>query len=249
MTPGPSRILLTGGTGRLGRELQALLSGVVAPARTELDVTHPETIHAALKRFEPEVLVHAAAYTDVAAAEQNHAACWLVNVDGTRAVVQAAARHGVFLVHISTDYVFEGSRGMYQEEDPPGPVCNYYALSKLVAEELVRLAPRHLTIRTSFRPREWPYPVAFTDVYTSQDYVDVIAPEVALAIQRCRDMGFSTLHIATERKSVYELARRRRPDVRPGSKREVSVALPDDISLDTTRWQTLKSTWGGVGIP
>jgi dTDP-4-dehydrorhamnose reductase len=115
-----------------------------------------------------------------------------------------------------------------------------------VAEELVRLAPRHLIVRTSFRPREWPYPVAFTDVYTSQDYVDVIAPEIALAIRHYREIPYPTLHIATERKSVYELARRRRPDVRPGSKREVSVALPDDISLDTSRWQTLKGVWGGA---
>jgi dTDP-4-dehydrorhamnose reductase len=247
MKSAAGRMLLTGGTGRLGHELQGLLSGVVAPLRADLDVTRPETITAALKRVEPEVLVHAAAYTDVAAAEQNRAVCWRINVDGTRAVVQTAIDAGVFLVHISTDYVFEGTRGMYQEEDSPGPVCNYYALSKLVAEELVRLAPRHLIIRTSFRPREWPYPVAFTDVYTSQDYVDVIAPEIALAIQRCREIGCSTLHIATERKSVYELARRRRPDVRPGSKYEVSVALPDDISLDTTRWQTLKNMWGGIG--
>jgi dTDP-4-dehydrorhamnose reductase len=244
MKPRPGCILLTGGSGRLGRELQALLPGVVAPSRAALDVTHPETIDAALARVAPEVLVHAAAYTDVAAAEQNRTACWRVNVDGTRAVVQSAIDVGVFLVYISTDYVFEGTRGMYQEEDPPGPVCNYYALSKLVAEELVRLAPRYLIIRTSFRPREWPYPVAFTDVYTSQDYVDVIAPEIALAIQHCREIGFSTLHIATERKTVYELARRRRPDVRPGSKREASVALPDDISLDTSRWQTFKSMEG-----
>lgn len=240
-------ILLTGGTGRLGRELKPLLPEVVAPSRAELDITRPEAVEAALRRFEPEVVVHTAAYTDVARAEQDHQACWRANVDGTRGVVQSAARHGAFLVHISTDYVFEGTQGMYKEEDPPGPVCNYYALSKLVAEELVRLAPRHLIIRTSFRPREWPYPVAFTDVYTSQDYVDVIAPEIALAIQHYRQIPYPTLHIATERKSVYELARRRRPDVRPGSKREVSVALPDDISLDTSRWQTLRREWGGAG--
>jgi dTDP-4-dehydrorhamnose reductase len=76
--------------------------------------------------------------------------------------------------------------------------------------------------------------------------VDVIAPEIALAIQHYRDIPYPTLHIATGRKSVYELARRRRPDVRPGSKREVSVALPDDISLDTSRWQTLRREWGGA---
>ena len=68
--------------------------------------------------------MHAAAYTDVAAAEQNRAACWRTNMNGSRAVAQAAIESGVFLVYISTDYVFEGTRGMYQEEDPPGPVCN-----------------------------------------------------------------------------------------------------------------------------
>jgi dTDP-4-dehydrorhamnose reductase len=135
---------------------------------------------------------------------------------------------------------------MYKEEDPPGPVCNYYALSKLVAEEMVRLAPRHLIIRTSFRPRQWPYPVAFTDVYTSQDYVDVIAPDIALAITSYSTIPDAVLHIATERKSVYELARRRRADVRPGSKREARVTLPDDISLDTRRWQALKAQLKGA---
>jgi dTDP-4-dehydrorhamnose reductase len=249
MKSAPGRILLTGGTGRLGRELRALLKGVVAPARTDLDITHPEMIAAALERTEPEVLVHAAAYTDVAAAEQDRAGCWHTNVDGTRAVVQAASAADVFLVYISTDYVFEGTCGMYREADPPGPVCNYYALSKLVAEALVRLAPRHLIIRTSFRPRQWPYPVAFTDVYTSQDYVDVIAPQIALAIQHHRDIPYGILHIATERKSAYELARRRRPGVRPGSKHEVRVTLPDDISLDTARWQALSKTWGRVSTP
>jgi dTDP-4-dehydrorhamnose reductase len=241
------RVLLTGGTGRLGHELQTLLPEVTAPPRAELDITRPEAVEAALRRHAPDVVVHTAAYTDVAGAERDRQACWKTNVHGTRAVVQSVAQCGVFLVHISTDYVFEGTRGMYTEEDPPGPVCNYYALSKLAAEEVARLAPRHLIIRTSFRPREWPYPVAFVDVHTSQDYVDVIAPEIALAIQHYRDIPYSTLHIATERKSAYELARRRRPDVRPGSKRELSVALPDDISLDTSRWQTLKRQWEGAG--
>ena len=190
------------------------------------------------------MVVHAAAYTNVAQAERERAACWQVNVDGTRNLVRAVAARGVFLVHISTDYVFDGTRGGYREDDPVGPVCNYYALTKLVAEALARLTPAHLVIRTSFRPREWPYAVAFTDVYTSQDYLDIIAPDIALAITRCRDIPFTTLHIATERKSVFELARRRKPDVQPGSKRDVQVVLPDDISLDISRWRQLKQQWG-----
>jgi len=238
------KILLTGGTGRLGSELIKLIPGIVAPTRKELDITNPESVELAFQRYQPEVVVHAAAYTDVTRAEQERQACWQINVEGTQNMVRTALKYNSFFIHISTDYVFEGTRGMYKEDDPLGPVINYYALTKLAAEAAVRILPRHLIIRTSFRPRTWPYPVAFVDVYTSQDYVDIIAPEIALAISHYQDIPYDTLHIATERKSVYELAKRRRPDVRPGTKKEAKVNLPDDISLDITRWLKLKQLWG-----
>jgi dTDP-4-dehydrorhamnose reductase len=238
-------ILLTGGNGRLGKELKQLLE-VVAPPSQELDITNPASVQAALGQHQPNLLVHAAAYTNVSGAESEKAKCWQVNVEGTRNLVKAALTHNLPLVYISTDYVFYGDKGMYKEEDPLGPVRNYYALTKLIAEELVRLVPKCLVIRTSFRPREWPYPTAFDDVYTSQDYVDIIAPEIALAIRRVQNIPFDTLHIATERKSVYDLARRRKPDVERGSKANANVSLPDDISLDVSRWQELKQQWKGA---
>ncbi len=236
-----NRILLTGGFGRLGSELRALLPGIQAPAHTAMDITDPASVDAAVRAATPAVIVHAAAYTDVAGAERDRALCWRVNVEGTRIVTRAALAAGALLVHISTDYVFDGLRGGYREEDIPGPAMNHYALSKIAAEEVARTAPRHLVIRTSFRPREWPYPVAFTDVFTSQDYVDVIAPEIALAVRHAAEIGWDTLHIATERKSVFDLARRRRADVQPGSKTGARVALPDDISLDGARWTALRT--------
>lgn len=231
-------ILLTGGSGRLGRELQALLPNVVAPPSRELDVTDPESVTAALARYTPKAVVHAAAYTDVKGAEGERARCWAVNVDGTRTLVRALS--STPLVHISTDYVFYGDRGGYAEDDPVGPVRNYYALSKLAAEAVARVATRHLVIRTSFRPREWPYPTAFRDVYTSQDYVDVIAPEIALAVKHLSAIPYHTLHITTARKSVYDLARQRSSTVTPGRKADAGVDLPDDISLNTERWQALR---------
>jgi dTDP-4-dehydrorhamnose reductase len=265
---GGERIMLTGGEGRLGTELRALIPGIMAPTEVEMDITRPELIDAALKKYQPTVVVHAAAYTNVAGAETDRAKCWAINVRGTANIVRALrgedalatrgqdardthgqdarATRATFLVYISTDYVFDGTRGNYKEDDPVGPVCNYYSLTKLVGEELVRLHRPHLVLRTSFRPREWPYPVAFTDVYTSQDYVDVIAPELALAITRCREVGFDTLHVATERKSVFDLARRRRPDVKPGSKAQAKVRLPDDISLDVSRWREVKARLQGT---
>lgn len=237
-----SRILLTGGSGRLGSELQRLLPGIVAPPRSDLELTQPEQIKQVLAAYRPETIVHAAAYTDVKGAETDRQGCWQANVVGTRNLVRALTelKSSARLVHLSTDYVFYGDRGGYFEDDPPGPVRNYYALSKLAAEEVARTAPHHLIVRTSFRPREWPYETAFEDVYTSQDYVDVIAPELALAIKCLRDIPYDTLHIATERKSVFALARRRSEKVKPGRKADAGVELPDDISLDTSRWQKLR---------
>lgn len=238
--PGRGRVLLTGGTGRLGTELCRLIGGLTAPTHAEMDVTDSAAVDAFVGACRPDVIVHAAAFTNVSAAERDRELCWHVNVRGTRNIVRASMDHHARLVHISTDYVFDGGRGMYEEDDVPGPVCNFYALSKLAAEEMVRLAPRSLVIRTSFRPREWPYPTAFTDVYTSQDYVDVIAPEIALAVTNLGSVPDGTLHIATERKSVYELARRRRPDVRAGTRDAAGVVLPADISLNVSRWQSLR---------
>ena len=235
-------LLLTGGSGRLGSELRTLMPGIIAPPSAELDLTNAANVQHALRLYKPDVVVHAAAYTNVKGAETDKAACWQVNVEGTRNLVRALenTEKDTLLIHISTDYVFYGDTGNYAEDDPVGPVRNYYALSKLVAEEVARLAPRHLVIRTSFRPREFPYPVAFADVFTSQDYIDIIAPEIALAAQNIDKIPFDTLHIATERKSVYDLAKRRNEEVKSGSKADAGVSLPDDISLNVERWRTLK---------
>lgn len=242
MTISPT-ILLTGGSGRLGTELRALLPGSLAPTSAEMNLMNEESVVSVIGRARPNLIVHAAAYTNVSGAEQHRQACWDTNVVGTRTVARAANAVGAKLIHISTDYVFDGQRGNYRETDTPGPVVNYYALTKLMAEEAARTARQLLIIRTSFRPREFAYPVAFSDVYTGQDYVDIIAPQIALAIQHAGDIPDDMLHIVTERKSVYELAKRRKPDVQEGTRAQVGVTLPGDVSLNTERWRELRAGW------
>jgi len=233
-------LLITGGSGRLGSELRQLIPNVLAPSSAEFDITQPDLLDAALKHYQHTVILHAAAYTNVSGAEKEKERCWQVNVGGTRNIVKASIKYGFKLLYIYTDYVFSGQKGNYRESDPVGPPSNYYSLSKLAAEEIVQVLDDYLIIRTSFRPRAWPYPVAFDDVYTSQDYVDIIAPEIALAITHHEAIAHKILHIATERKSVYDLALRRAPEVKRASKREANVTLPDDISLDISLWQELK---------
>ena len=237
-------ILLSGGSGRLGRELQGIIGGIIAPSREEMDIGNPASIKVNIELYQPELIVHAAAYTDVAKAETEKQECWQTNVVGTRNMVKAARESGIAMVYISTDYVFYGDKGDYKEDDVLGPVRNYYSLSKLVAEEIVKTLDDYLIVRTSFRPREWAYEKAFYDLYTSQDYIDIIAPEVAKAIENYQGIDYRLLHIAAAKKSAYELAKRRRPDVIRASKNELELKLPEDISLNTDRWKALKVKYG-----
>ena len=240
---------MTGGSGRLGRALAATelvdAYDVAFLSSRDVDGRDRAATERELARLDPEVILHAAAWTDVRGAESERRACWDANVAGTRNV--AAAATGARLVHVSTDYVFWGGddrpQGGYREEDVPGPVRNHYALTKLVAEEAARARDGSLVLRTSFRPSAWPYEKAFDDVFTSQDFVDVIAAELADLLVHLERVDIATLHVVTERKSVFELARRRNPDVRPGSKREAGVDLPSDVSLNADRWRALKGRW------
>ncbi|GGS25425.1 SDR family oxidoreductase [Deinococcus knuensis] len=236
-------ILLTGGSGRLGSALQGLIPGLHAPPRAALDITHPEQVLRALRAARPHLVVHAAALADVTRCERDRALAWQVNVDGAAAVARACHATGAALIHISTDYVFSGDTGHYRENDPPGPPVNWYGVTKLAAESAARLAGRSLIIRTSFRTRPFPHAAAFTDAFTSQDYLDVIAPHVAQVILQASSIPDATLHVATARKSVFDLARQSRPDVRPATRDHAPLPLPADVSLNTDRWQALRAPW------
>ena len=219
-------ILLTGGSGLLGRELRKHLD-VLAPSHAEFDVTWGDL------RLPDGVgcIVHAAAWTDLASAQKQPADCYAVNVLGTERV----ARLGVPLIYISTEYVFDGTQGNYREADPPNPL-NYYALSKALGEQAARLAPRSLVIRCIFKPRPFEHPRAFTDQWSSGDYVDVIAPLIAGVIKR-RDQfaDHDTIHVGTGRKRIYDLARQSRP-VQPATRDEVALRLPRDTSLNMEKY-------------
>lgn len=240
------RALLTGGSGRLGTALRTCTKiDWVAPTSRECDITRNGAVEDFLLASRPDVVVHSAAFTKVSAAEEERQKCFIVNVIGTQNVAMACGSHRCGLVHISTDYVFAGDRGQYKEDDPTGPPINWYSFTKISAEEMVRLyARKAVIIRTSFRDK-WTHPSAFVDVFTSQDYLDVIAPEILLAIQHWSDLWvYDAIHIGTERKTLYELAIRRAPGVQAAHRHEAGVRMPADVSLDCSRWRGLKKYWG-----
>jgi len=135
------RVLITGGAGQLATELAQVLGrshDVVSRTRSELDVTRLADLFTAVDEVQPELVVNAAAYTDVDGCESDRDRAFQVNALGARNVALATRRVDAKLVQISTDYVFDGRKdGPYFEFDPPNPLT-VYGKSKLLGETLVK---------------------------------------------------------------------------------------------------------------
>ncbi|MGD9850191.1 MAG: dTDP-4-dehydrorhamnose reductase [Nitrospirales bacterium] len=147
------RILLLGAQGQLGQALRHLWAGseVTAWDMTDLDITHLEPVRKAIGQLQPHMVVNTAAYTRVDDAETDIDAAFRVNAMGPRNLALATAEIGVSLLHVSTDYVFDGQASRpYHEFDRPNPL-SVYGCSKLAGEEAVRLAnPKHFIVRTAW---------------------------------------------------------------------------------------------------
>jgi dTDP-4-dehydrorhamnose reductase len=149
------RVAVTGRAGQLASSLMergaAAGATILLAGRPELDLETPETVFPALAALAPDAIVAAAAYTAVDQSESDAARARAVNARGAGAVAEAAARLNVPLVHISTDYVFDGSLDRpYREEDPTSPL-GVYGATKLEGEEAVlAAAPASVILRTAW---------------------------------------------------------------------------------------------------
>lgn len=198
-------ILLTGGSGLLGKELQKYLK-VYAPSHEEFDILDPI-------KGEYDLIIHAAAYTNVTKAEIDREECFNVNVLGTLRMSDVFA--DIPLVYISTEYAHN-------------PV-NWYSRTKQIAESIAMDHPGGcLAIRTLFKPRPWKYEKAFVDQWTQGDYVDKIAPKIAKEIKDW-DKKSKLIYVGTGRKLMFDLAKQSKVDVLPNSVHDIKeVKIPQD---------------------
>jgi dTDP-4-dehydrorhamnose reductase len=148
------RVLIVGGSGQLGQELQRSFAGtnpLVAVDREVVDLTVPEQIRAIVATVKPDVILNSAAYTAVDRAESQPEIAAAVNARAPRILAEEAAKNGALLVHYSTDYVFDGTKeGAWTEEDAPAPL-NEYGRTKLAGETAIReVGGRYLIFRTSW---------------------------------------------------------------------------------------------------
>ena len=144
------RVAITGAAGLFGHGLVAAFSTrheVFPLTRADADITDAEAFRAALEHVRPDLVVHSAAIPDLDICEADPALALRVNYQGTRNVADAARLVGAGLVHISTDAVFDGSKGMpYVETDPTAPITTY-GRTKLQAEEAVKTLERYWIFR------------------------------------------------------------------------------------------------------
>lgn len=148
------KILVTGANGLLGQKLVSLLQqhadiALIATARSQavfqvnrgifkiLDITNREQVNAVVSETKPDVIIHTAAMTQVDDCETKREACILNNVTAVAYLVEACTKHNVHLVHVSTDFIFDGTHGPLDEHAEPNPV-NFYGESKLAAERVVQ---------------------------------------------------------------------------------------------------------------
>ncbi len=206
-----NKILITGGTGKLATELKKHLPGDYL-SKKDFDFTKSITLR---KKY--DLILHVGAYTNVRKAEfEDQKKCFMVNVYGTFNLVEYYK--DTPFIFISTEYA----------HNPIG----VYALTKKLGEEIVKTHPRHLILRTLFKPNPFPFPKAYIDQYTQGDYIDVIAKLLVKKIKEWNKKANKLEYLGTGRKTMFELAKRTRPDVKPNSVKdyikETRVPTPKD---------------------
>ncbi|MCL4857244.1 MAG: SDR family oxidoreductase [Flavobacteriales bacterium] len=141
------KILITGSNGLLGhKEGINLLATSTGENRIKaitgfdyisLDITNKLQVEQVFNQFKPNVVINTAAMTNVDACEDKKEECWNLNVNAVKNLIEASEKHQTHLIHLSTDFIFDGEKGPYKEEDKPNPL-SYYGESKYEAEKLVQ---------------------------------------------------------------------------------------------------------------
>jgi len=232
-----AKILLTGSSGLLGKELLKINPNIIALTHDECNIKNAHDVRYAIKTHRPDVVIHAAAMTDNRLVEKDPFNAIFTNIIGTANVAMVCIDYNVRMVYLSTDYVYAGERGNFSEQEPLKPF-NLYAWTKLGGECSVVGVENHLIIRTSFGG-DFQYKQAFTDKYSSKDYVDRLAPQI---YEAALSPLTGVLNLGTERKTLFDHAKERNPDVIPVKLSETNFFTPVDTSLNLQRWIDYKGS-------
>ena len=227
-------ILLTGGSGLLGsfiiKELLIRKMKFIAPSHQEIDIVKSDELEILFQKVSPSIVIHCAAIAKYKAVENDPCSAIKTNVVGTCNIAEECLRHNSRLIYISSDHVFDGKHGPYSSNDKVNPITKY-AKTKVAGELVTQLCENSLIIRTSFCESIFPFQRAYSDKWTSQDYVDKIAPKI---VEMCIGNSVGIVHVGHKRRSFFQLAQERNPNIQVGTLSEISKASPVPILVDTS---------------
>jgi len=231
-------VLITGGTGSLGVELQKIFPENISPTHEELDVTNKEQVKKIFRQNKINTVIHTAAITKIRKCEDNRQLAWNVNVEGTKNLIDEIihSKLNINFIYVSTACVFDGHSGMYTEKSIPYPE-NFYSLTKLLGEIEVNRLSNATIIRTNFVPKKpWPYEKAFTDRFGTYLFADQVAKGIEDII---KEKMTGIVHVVGDKKmSVFELAKMTTPQIEPMTIDDYTgPPLTMDMSLDTNKWK------------
>ena len=171
------KVLVTGGSGRFGRELRKICNekNFIFPTKKEFDITKEKKIEKFLDKIKPSILIHLAGLSrPMKIHEYDIIDSINLNIVGTANIVKFCKKKNIKLIYFSTNYVYPGIKGNYSENDPVNPVNNY-AWSKLGGESSVRLYKNSLILRVCMTEKPFIHKKAFFNVKTSFMYHDEVA--------------------------------------------------------------------------
>ncbi len=233
-----SRVLVLGAGGQLGRALLEELPDAVGVTRAECDLSDPAAV-AALDLSQVSAVVNAAAYTAVDAAEtqEGRRVAWATNVTGVAALAQRVRERGIPLVHVSSDYVFDGTRPEHDEDEPFSPL-GVYGQTKAAGDAIVSAYPQHYLVRTTWVVGEGKNFVATMAILADKDISPTVVDDQFGRLTFSTDLAGGIAHLLATRPAygtynltntgparswadiaadVFELRGRSRDDVTPVS--------------------------------
>lgn len=225
------KILLTGGSGLLGREILKLEPKIIAPPKSELDITNIKSIEKALKKYKPDVILHLAAANNPAEHETNPEPGLSVNIIGTANLCLACSKADKKLVYASTDYVYTG-KGPHKEEEALLPPSRF-AWSKLGGECAVQMLKKFLILRLDFGPSPFPWKKVYKNQFVSKLYV---ADMASLVLKVVKSKAEGVMNLGGPRISLEEYAKESRPEIKSIPRPDW---VPEDSSMDTTKMQKI----------
>jgi len=221
------KVFVTGGSGHLGKVLVNYLQKdhkVFAPSSKECNILNTYDLLKTIKYFQPDIVIHLAAFVDTFGCEERKIDALDTNVLGTLNMVEACMYLDCKFIYISSEYVFGGSKGNYTVDDRLDPI-NVYGKTKAAAEYIVSVLPNYQIIRAPFIRQI--YPKVFTDQYCSRYFLDEVVEKISNNIFNNSD---KLVHIASERMSLYNLYIKHGIEAEPIIMPENQL-IPKDTSL------------------